>query len=143
MPTGFSYLELFIDAFARVRWRSKLRRQQERVIQGLIAIAALLFLFALSASAQTDCPPDKVCITPEQARHYLNLEDTAKAKDAEIATLKNALADQKNITADIKIELAKAIGEKTGAEQQVVRLSAIVDLLLKSVRPKKIGLINF
>jgi hypothetical protein len=108
-----------------------------------IAISILLFASVCFANAQrTDCPPDRVCITEAQARQALIDADTVKAQAAEIAAKDQAITDLKAELANLRIELAKTTGEKTGAEQQVVRQSAIVDLLLKYTRPKKIGLIN-
>lgn len=108
----------------------------------VIFVLVSLVLLIGQAQAQ-DCPPDRVCMTKDQAAHYLTLEDTVKAKDAElvakdgeIATLKVALADQKNITADVKIELAKTVGEKTGAEQALIRRNAEFEFLLKNGRKK-------
>ena len=42
----------------------------------------------------------------------------------------------KSSTGRVTIEIAKAIGEKTGSEQMVVRLSALLDLALKNTRKK-------
>lgn len=109
----------------------------KNAIRFFIYLAVVLIAGAVFGNAQTtDCPLDKVCMTVGQARQALVDSDTVKAQVAEIATLKLALADQKNITADIKIELAKAIGEKTGAEQMVVRLTAIIEFLQKNGRKK-------
>lgn len=103
----------------------------------------LLCVGAINISAQTDCPVDKVCITVAQARQALANEDTIKAQAAEIDKQKQLVQDALKESDKIKIELAKTVGELTGAQQMNVRLTAIVDVLLKHVKPKKIGLINF
>jgi hypothetical protein len=103
----------------------------------LIILAVLMTAFASYADGQTtDCPPDKVCLTQQQAAKYLALEDEKRAIERENLTLKQAVLDQKEVTVDVKIELAKQIGEKTGAQSEAVRLQAIVDFLLKNGRKK-------
>jgi ribosomal protein L29 len=110
-----------------------------------LVISILLLAGAYGAAAQTstDCPPDRVCITTAQARQALLDADAVKAQATEIAVKDQAINDLKAELANLRIELAKSTGEKTGAEQMVVRLTAIVDLLLKSTRKKSIGLIAF
>jgi ribosome maturation protein Sdo1 len=109
-----------------------------------LSILILIFASALIANAQqTDCPPSKVCISLEQARQALIDSETVKAQATELAAKDQAIADLKAELANLRIELAKSTGEKTGAEQMVVRLTAIVDLLLKSTRKKSIGLVAF
>jgi len=109
-------------------------------------LLALMLLCAatITAHSQTgSCPPSFVCISPEAARKALADSDTVKAQAIELAAKDQAIADfQKELNA-MRIELAKAIGEKTGSEQMVVRLTAIIDFMLKNGRTKKYGLINF
>jgi hypothetical protein len=94
------------------------------------------------AQSPTDCPPNLVCITPEAARKALEDSDVRKALEAENATLKQSLADQRNLTADVKIELAKTVGEKTRLEIEVPRLSGLLEVCMKK-RGIKVGLLNF
>lgn len=82
------------------------------------------------------CPQDRVCITVEQARQALIDADTVKAQAVEIKALNDAIDQYKAEIANLRIELAKMTGDKTGAEQMIVRLSAMVDLLLKSTKKK-------
>lgn len=89
------------------------------------------------------CPAGKVCITVEQARQALVDADTAKAQAVEIKALNDAIDQYKAEIANLRIELAKMTGDKTGAEQMIVRLTAIVDFMLKNGRTKKYGIINF
>ena len=99
--------------------------------------------YSQTPATPQDCPAGFVCITPEAARRALVDSDTVKAQSVEIAAKDTAIADlQKELNA-MRIELAKAIGEKTGSEQMVVRLTAIIDFMLKNGRTKKYGLINF
>lgn len=105
-----------------------------------IWLIACLFTLAGASMAQDpaaiDCPADRVCITLDQARQALVDADTVKAQANEILTLKQALIDQKEVTVDIKIELARVMGEKTGADQAVVRLQAQNEFLLKYGRKR-------
>lgn len=107
-----------------------------------VLIALVLFSYAV-AGQSSDCPSDRVCLTREQAAHYLTLEDTVKAKDAEIAaknneiaTLKLQVVEQKEITVDVKIALAREVGEKTGAQQALMQKNAEFEFLLKNGRKK-------
>lgn len=108
----------------------------------IIFLLALIFLGALAGYSQ-DCPPNMVCITREAAVQALKDSDTVKAQESEIKAKDQAIKDLEKIIVDLKIELAKMTGDKTGAEQMVVRLSAIVDVLIKNTRKKSIGLIAF
>jgi hypothetical protein len=97
---------------------------------------------ATIAHAQAACPPDRVCITVEQARQALLDRDTVKAQESQILDLKKAILDEKSITLDVKIELAKTTGQLTGVQGENVTLRALVDVLIKNARPKKNGFIN-
>jgi predicted Mrr-cat superfamily restriction endonuclease len=116
-----------------------------RPILGIFFVIFLVvFCGTFHVAAQAvECPAGKVCISVEQARQALLDADAVKALTAENAVLKQANVDHVKLEADLKIEMARIMGEKTGADQMVVRLTAVVDILLKNVRPKKIGLINF
>lgn len=102
----------------------------------LLSILTVALLLAYHASAQTECPKTLVCITVEQARQALIDSDTVKAQAIEIKALKDARELDKAELQNLRIELAKIMGDKTGAEQMVVRLTAIVDVLLKGQKKK-------
>jgi len=110
----------------------------------IILCLAITFLFAvIGVNAQTvTCPVDMVCITKTAAIKALQDSDKVIALEAENAVLRQAVADHKDIETNLKIELGKMSGELTGSQQMNVRQTAIIDVLLKNVRPKKIGLIN-
>lgn len=100
--------------------------------------------FAGVSHAQTPEPtPATVTISREAAVKCLENADKLAATEAESAAKDKAIADLKAIAADLKIELAKLSGEKTQLEATLVRYNALIDILIKSARPKKIGLINF
>ena len=110
----------------------------------------LLFtsIFILSAvymaSAQTECPPDRVCITRESALKALQDSDTVKAQEAQIAALKTATDDLKAEIGRLKIELAEKVGQLTGSQQNEISQRAIIELLLKSYKQRsKYGLFVF
>lgn len=115
--------------------------ERETTMKKLIFLIAIIFLGALAGYSQ-DCPPDKVCISPAAAVQALKDSDTVKAQDTELKAKDQAINDLKNIITDLKIDLAKMTGDKTGAEQMVVRLTAIVDFMLKNGRVKQNGIIN-
>jgi hypothetical protein len=101
-------------------------------------------LFVVTSSAQSvDCPPDKVCISREAALKAVADGDTVKAQTAEIAAKDKAFADLLAELNKMRAQFAEVSGENTALKQQQVRTDAIIDLLLKNVKPKKIGLINF
>lgn len=104
-------------------------------ICGIIVIVFFVSLYSMQAQS-IQCPPDKVCISPEAARKALQDSDTVQAQAKEIAAKDQAFADLQKELNVMRIELAKAIGEKTGSEQMVVRLTAIVDVLLKGQKKK-------
>lgn len=108
--------------------------------------AFAVLLFAICANAQ--CPPDKfpngcVVISPEAARQALEDSDTVKAQKAEIAVLNQAIDDFRKELNNMRIEYAATKGELSMCKQNGVSDRAIIDILLKHVKPKKIGLINF
>lgn len=82
------------------------------------------------------CPPDKVCLDRDQAAKYLTIEDTLKATEKENLTLKQAVLDKSIEILNVKIDLARVMGEKTGSDQMVVRLQAQNEFLLKNGRKK-------
>lgn len=103
----------------------------------LLIIFGLCGVVGVSGQVNLDnCPADKVCISREAAVRLLAADDRAKALEAELVVLKQAVEDHKKIETDLKIELAKAIGEKTGLEKNAVSDRAIIDLLLRSVKKK-------
>lgn len=109
------------------------------------------FLFTTTAYSQDAvkptgtlvCPADYVCITVKQAQDALIDSETVKNQAQQIDDLGKAIDGYKDEIAKLRIEIARLTGEKTGAEQMNVRLTAIIDFLLKNGRIKKYGIINF
>lgn len=109
----------------------------------LIFLLAMVFLGSCNyAYAQAECPADKVCISRAAAIQALQDSDTVKAQADELKAKDQAIEDLKKIIVGLKIDLAKMTGDKTGAEQMVVRLTAVIDFMLKNGRVKQNGIIN-
>lgn len=106
-----------------------------------LTILSTIFLFSLTAYSQ-DCPPDKVCISREAAIKALQTDDELKAVKVELKAKDEAIEALKTEINNLRVELAKEVGEKTGREQMIGRLTALVDILVKQVRPKKNAFIN-
>lgn len=94
-------------------------------------------------TAPVECPADKVCISRDAALKALADADKVKADEVAIAGYKQAIDDLKTELNRMRVEFAEKSGELTALKQNAVSDRAIIDLLLKNVRPKKIGLINF
>jgi hypothetical protein len=107
------------------------------------AFSILILLAGCGVAFGQDCPPDKVCLTQAQAAKYLQLEDELTAVKKENLALQQAVLDQKLVTMDAKIELARTVGELTGAKQALVRCDVDKEMLIKFGRVRKFGLINF
>jgi hypothetical protein len=95
------------------------------------------------AAQSTDCPADKVCITREAAERLCTTATRVKADEIAIAGYKQAIDDLKAEINKVRVEFAAVSGENTALKQSAVRTDAIIDVLLKNVRPKKIGLDQF
>jgi len=100
-----------------------------------------IVLFA-SSVAYSQCPTDMVCISPEAARKALVDADTVKAQAEQIKVLEQAVKDAQDNTHKMAIEFARVSGENTALRQNDVSNRAIMEVLLKNSRPKRIGLIN-
>jgi hypothetical protein len=115
----------------------------KNLIQFSAVVAVCLFLAASVAAQDVQCPQDRVCLTVEQARQALKDADTVKIQEKRIADLEKTVVEITDKHHRLEIETAKMLGDKTGAEQMIVRLTAIIDFMLKNGRTKKYGLINF
>ena len=102
----------------------------------------LLFTFLMLAvgltvtNAQTECPADKVCLSPEAARAAIVAGDTVKAQQIELAAKEKAIADMRDELNKMRIEFARTSGELTATKQNAVSDRAIIELLLKSTKKK-------
>jgi hypothetical protein len=110
--------------------------------KGLIIIALVLTTCIVGYAQSTDCPVDKVCISPEAARKGINDASENVALKAQAAATEKALSDMRDELNKMRIEFASKVGENTALKQNAVQDRAIIEVLLKSIRPKKIGIIN-
>lgn len=94
-----------------------------------------LLLFCGTYHAQT-CPVDMVCITPAAARQALADSDTVKAQKSELAVKDQAIADLKELLANMRIQFAEKSGENTALKQNAVSDRAIITELLKYSKKK-------
>ncbi len=113
----------------------------------LLLAILLTSAFCLTANAQTPeptpCAENCVTISRDAA---IKAVETAKERDALAIQLKaeqKAFEDLRNELNEMRIRFAATSGELSGLKQNAVSDRAIIEILLKSVRPKKIGLINF
>lgn len=110
----------------------------------LCAIFALAFLTLPALSQQPEpCPQNFVCISREAALKAIADADRVKALETEIKVKDKAIEDLKQLLADMRVNYAECKGEATILKQRAVSDAAMIELLSKLVRPKKIGLINF
>lgn len=119
-------------------------------MKNILLALATCFVLTLPVHSQTtfaappaDCPADKVCISREAAQKALADADRVKALETEIRTLKESVIPQlKDELNAMRVEFARASGELTGCRTSAIRDAAMIELLSKMVRPKKVGLIN-
>lgn len=113
----------------------------------LFVSAIFVFAFSLAASAQTaqteNCPENYICLTRQEAEKALKNADEIIALRDEIKVVKEERERIKAEVVRLQIDLARATGEKIGSEAQVISQRQIIEILLKYVRAKKIGVINF
>jgi hypothetical protein len=114
------------------------------------AIFALIIIVFLTVSAlsqqQAACPSPNGCIliTREAALKALQDSDAVKAQGVELDNLKTVIIpDLRKQLDDMRLEFVRADTKATALEKQAIRDAAIIELLLKMVRAKKIGLVNF
>lgn len=111
----------------------------------ILGILAVIAFSALMGSAQSQCPADKVCISPEAMKYYLGQDDKAKALEAENKVLKDSVHQlETGVVVDLKVALGKATGELTGCQQSNIDLRATNQVLITGYKARnKYGLINF
>lgn len=110
----------------------------------VVLLAVIMLAGTIAASAQAaECPANLVCISREAALKALADADEVKALRAEVKVKDQGFEDLRKELNRIRIEFAEKSGENTALKQNAVSDRAIIDLLLKNVKPRKIGLINF
>lgn len=169
MPYGAGFLqamwEKWTELLATQRWEYIQHRQQMRVLKGFAAIAAVLFLFALSAAAQTTAPcpvmpAGTLCVSQQAGNVAVSnakeleatkqkvtiLEDALKQKDADILLVQQTAAKNvADLTAALhstELKLATATGQLIGTDAERVRLIAMLEAAMKNTKKRKYGLVN-
>ncbi len=117
-----------------------------RTMRNWLFLAAFIAVFGcILCSGQTpDTSPTPETVTISRAAAVKCLEngDKVTALESELKANAAAIADLKALVADLKATIAGLSGEKTQLEATLVRYNALIDILIKNARPKKIGLIN-
>lgn len=120
----------------------------------IIGIIFLTLVASFGVYSQTnDCPPNLpqtvVCVSrPAYVRllqaddENAGLKETIKAKDAQIASRDGLITTLTAEVTDFKVKWATVVGENTELRASRVRDHAMMDILIKQSRPKKIGFIN-
>lgn len=109
-------------------------------------VFGIILAAAGNASAQTPTPtPPEGDITISRAAAVKCLADAdrVQALEAEIAVKNKAIEDLKAEITRLQQQFIEASTNASALKQQAVRDAAIIELLLKYARPKKIGIINF
>ncbi len=141
--------------------RKLLVNTQRLIVVAVFCLFAVSTLYTQSPCDGVAMPTGTVCLPQEAANRAAQLVREAAAKDEKIKVLESAIAETNKIVdtnkataakneADLRaalhsteVQLAAKTGQLIGAEANSVRQLAIIDVLLKNTRPKKIGLINF
>lgn len=111
----------------------------------LFLLVATMLAGAISVSAQTDCPHPSGCvvISGDAARAALEAGDKVKALEVENKDLKEkVIPTLKDALNDMRVEFARCSGEATILKQRAASDAAMLELMMKLVRPKKIALVN-
>lgn len=109
----------------------------------LLILSTILFASAVTYSQTvTDCPHPSGCVvmSREATVKLLQADDRVKALEAEVAALKDAVAKHKDIETDLKVEVAKVMGENTALRQNDVSNRAIITAMIPMLRQKVVGI---
>jgi len=140
--------------------------KMNRAISRLLVFFAVFMLSTVAISAQSPCdgvvmPPGTLCISQAAGNAAAENKRELEATKNKVNVLTEALTEKDKIIADVKAtaskneadlkealtrtqtDLASKSGQLIGCEANQVRQLSVIDVLLKNVRPKKIGLINF
>jgi hypothetical protein len=112
----------------------------------IIRIILILFVAVLAscqfahAQEPPKCPENLICLSREAAQAAIAAGDKAKALEIENKAQAKAIDDLKQLLNDMKVNYAAAAAEASILKQQQVRDSAMLELMLKLVRPKRVGI---
>ena len=105
-----------------------------------LAIVTVCLMFAYNAAAQDE---PKICISRQAAESCATNAEKAKALEAHILTLEQALKDERKIVQDLKVEVALRTGRIESCEKNDASNRAIITAMIPLLRRKSIGLITF
>lgn len=136
----------------------------------LIIIIGLVFVFGLTGQAQTakcpvgqicpvvECPKTLICLTQVEANKVRENAKELEATKEKVVVLEQGLKDKDKSIQDLKdtnaqnvetlkdrvhkaeVDLATATGKIIEMEADRVRWTAVIDVLVKNSRQKKIGI---
>ena len=116
----------------------------QKLFLKMVLVLITLVILIGRAQAQTDpcptMPSGYLCLPRAVALKALEDADARKALEAQVKTQDDAIAGYKDELEKIRIEFARASGELTALKQNAVSDRAIIEILIKYARPKKIGL---
>ncbi|MER3478846.1 MAG: hypothetical protein C4287_23265 [Leptolyngbya sp. ERB_1_2] len=108
-----------------------------------ILLFAMLPVLAFGQTAATPvCPPELVCITREAALKAIADAERVEQLQRERAEYEKAISQLKAEISRLQTEYAAATAENSILKQRAVSDAALIEMLVKRTRPKKIGLIN-
>lgn len=112
----------------------------------IFLIIALLFLCSVCDFAQTEPQkmdePLAVCITQADANKLFSLAQKGKSFDEYKTQAERDITERDKIIENLKINLATETQRGSDRDAEIVRLTAIIEFLLKNGRVKKYGIIN-
>lgn len=107
-----------------------------------LSILAVTLWLSLTASNALGQDEPKICISRAAAEACATNATKVSALEARILLLETALRDKDKIIEDLKVDGALKTGRIIALEQNDASNRAIIEILIKNARPKRIGLIN-
>ncbi len=124
----------------------------------LLSLVIVILLGCVSQtvaqSNTSECPPDKVCLTPTEMKFYLGRDDAVKALETQVKKLNldidgdpsapksadgspsPANLGYKGVNQKLAVEFARVSGEYSGFKQGSVRVDAAFDVAIKNTKKK-------
>ncbi len=108
----------------------------------LLLLLPLIFTFSVNAQTTTVNVNEKVCISRESANQIPIVLAERNALREQVTILKEVKENDRSTVNDLKLKLAVETQRSIDKEAELVRMTAIIEFLLKNGRVKKVGLIN-
>lgn len=116
---------------------------QKLFLKTVLILITLVILIGRAQAQSDPCPqmPDGwLCIPRAVAVKALEDSDARKALEKQVKAQDDAIAKYKDEIDKVRIEFARVSGENTALKQNSVSDRALIEILIKYARPKKIGL---